>query len=235
MASTIELQRTIQRTQQFIRLAPLTFTENTYNDPAFSNADWVMQEILAPPLAWRWNRVGATPQIPTFSTIIGQTDYPVSLPTFGWIEKATAYDPLNGFASYELQNGLIYAADTLPNQPARIAAVFDDDSGNITFRIFPAPDKIYNIVVEYQNSAQLFTSPDQTWEPIPDYLSFIFNTGFDYRAYEYMSDPRAQSAGQLFYTQLANFAEGLSESQKNLWLQDKLLSLRELNKVQQGR
>lgn len=232
MASTIELQRTIQRTQQFIRLAPLTFTENTNNDPAFSNADWVMQEILAPPLAWRWNRSGASPQVPTFSTVIGQTDYPVSLPTFGWIEKATAYDPLNGFAAYELQNGLIYAADTLPNQPARIAAVFDNGDGLITFRIFPAPDKVYSIVVEFQNAAQLFTSPTQTWAPIPDYLSFIYNTGYDYRAEEYMSDPRAMSTGQLFYTQLANFAEGLTESQKNIWLADKVNSLREISKVQ---
>ena len=235
MASTIQLERTIQRSQQFIRLSPLTFTENTNNDPAFSNADWVKQEILAPPNTYRWNRTGASPQVPTFSTIVGVTDYKVSLPTFGFIEKATAYNANNPQEAYELQNGLIYAAETLPNQPARIAAVFDDDQGNITFRLFPAPDKVYAVVVEYQNAATLFTSTTNTWTPIPDYLSYIWNTGFDYKAYEYMSDPRQAAAGQLFYTQIAAVAEGLDSTQRNIWLQDKINSVRELAAVQQGR
>jgi hypothetical protein len=235
MASTIELQRTINRSQQMIRLAPLIFAENTANDPAFSNADWVMQTILAPPFAWRWNRTSASPQVPTFTTTTGVTDYEVSLPNFGWIEKATCYDLSNGVSAQELQVGLIYAADTLPNQPTRIAAVLDNGSGTITFRVFPAPDRPYSIVVESQNAAQLFTSTTQTWAPIPDYMSVVFNTGFDYRAMEYMNDPRSQETGQLFYSQLANFAEGLTDSQKNLWLQDRINSMRETAKAQQGR
>lgn len=218
-----------------IRLAPLTFTENTNNDPAFSNADWVMQEILAPPNSFRWNRTSATPEVPTFTTVTGQTDYAVSLPNFGWIEKATCYDFTNGISAQELQVGLIYAADTLPNQPARIAAILDNGEGIITFRIFPAPDKVYSIVVESQNAAQLFTSVDQTWSPLPDYLSYIFNTGFDAMSYLYMNDPRFQGTMQLFYTQLAAVAEGLSETQRNIWLQDKLGSIREMNAVTQGK
>jgi hypothetical protein len=130
---------------------------------------------------------------------------------------------------------LIYAADTLPNQPARIAAILDNDDGTITFRVFPAPDKEYSIVVEYQNSAQLFTSTTQTWSPIPDYLSFIYNTGFDAKSYEYMNDPRYGQAMQLFYTQIAAWAEGLDATQRNIWLKDKLDSIREMQRVQQGR
>ena len=235
MASTIQLERTIQRSQQFIRLSPLTFAANTANDPAFSNADWVKQEILAPPNTYRWNRTGATPTNPTFTTVIGQTDYPVSLSNFGFIEKAVAYDPNNAFASYELQNGLIYGADTLPNQPARIAAQYDNDAGQVTFRIFPAPDAVYNIVVEWQASASLFTSTTNTWTPIPDYLSYIYNTGFDAKSYEYMSDPRYSGTMQLFYTQIANVAEGLSATERNIWLADKLASVREMAAAQQGR
>jgi len=88
-SSTIQLQRTIQRSQQYARLEPLLFAANTYNDPAFSNADWVMQTILAPPFAWRWNRtVEGTPSVPAFTTVVGQSDYKVSLPNFGWLEKA---------------------------------------------------------------------------------------------------------------------------------------------------
>ena len=53
-----------------------------------------------------------------------------------------------------------------------------------------------------------------------------------------MSDPRYAGTMQLFYTQLANRYEGWEASQKNLWLQDKLHSIREMNSTQprqQGR
>lgn len=234
--STIQLQRTINLAQQFLRLAPLTFTENTANDPAFSNADWVKQFILSPSLGgWRWNRTAGTPTAPTFTTVIGQTDYKVNLPTFGWIEKAVAYDPLDGFAAFELQNDLIKGADLNSNQPARISAQYDDDEGNITFRIFPAPDKVYNIVVDYQNSAQLFTSVTQTWAPIPDYLSYVVNEGFQAKAFDYSNDPRFASSMQLFLQFCADAAEGLDASQKNLFLSDKLNTLRETARVQAGR
>jgi len=235
MASTIELARTIARSQQFIRLSPLTFTENTANDPAFSNADWVMQTILAPPFAWRWNRAsGYNPQTPTFTTAIGQSDYQVSLPNFGWLEKAVAYDPADGFKAYELKVLLVLGNETVTNEPTQISTQYDNGAGIQTFRIFPAPDKVYNVVLEFQNAAQLFTTTSQTWEPIPDYFSNIFNSGFDYKSYEYMADPRQGSAGQIFFTQLANAAEGLTESQKNIWLTEKINSLREMGKAQAG-
>ena len=210
-------------------------TTTTNNDPAFSNADWVKQTILAPPFAWRWNRKTASPQVPTFSTEVGITDYSVSLPTFGWIEKATCYDPNNGYSAQELKNELVVAGESAPNQPTRIAAVGDDGAGNITFRVFPAPDKVYAIVVESQNAASLFTSLSQTWAPIPDYFSYIYNTGFQAKAYEYAGDPRFGQAVQLFYTQLAEVAEGLDTSQRNLFLKDKLDSVRQTTAVQQGR
>ena len=314
MASTISLQRTINLTQQFLRLSPLTFssiggisvgssggtgyavgdsifipsgvggiasvsaisgsgttgpvtglllksggqgyfsalsnsattssgagtgltvnTTTTNNDPAFSNADWVIQTILSAPFAWRWNRVTAAPGSPTFSTEIGVTDYPVSLPNFGWMEKAACYDPSNGYSAQELQIGLIYTGETLPNQPARIAPLLDDGEGNITFRIFPAPDKVYGVVVEYQKSAPFFTSTSQLWSPLPDYMSFMYNQGFLAKGYEYTGDPRFGPALQLFYTQLAATSEGLTETQKNIWLQDRLNSMRQTLGVQQGK
>lgn len=236
MASTIQLQRTINRSQQMIRLSPLILAANTANDPAFSNADWVKQTILSPSLGgWRWNRSAGTPTSPTFTTIIGNTDYVVNLPTFGWIEKAVAYDPNDGYSSYELQVELIKGGDLLPNQPQRISAQYDDDEGNVTFRLFPAPDKIYSVVVEYQNAATLFTDVAQTWTPIPDYFSYIFNTGFDAKSYDYFNDPRFVPTLQLFYQMLADAAEGLDATQKNLWLSDRLNSMRQTQGVQSGK
>ncbi len=234
--STIQLSRTIARSSQFARLEPLTFASNTNNDPAFSNADWVKQTILAPPFGWRWNRtIEGTPSAPAFATTIGNSDYTMNLPTFGWLEKAVLYDPDSGYAATELQVELLKGEDTNPTIPQRIAAQMDDGEGNITFRIFPAPDQVYNTVLIYQNAATLFTTTTQTWAPIPDYMSYVFNTGMDYRTFEYLGDPRSQTSGQLFFQSLAQMSEGLSESQRNLWLQDRLNSIRQQNAVQTGR
>jgi hypothetical protein len=235
-SSTIQLQRTINYAQQFIRLSPLVFALNTANDPAFSNADYVLQMMLAPPFAWRWNRANSgSPSEPLFSTIIGTTDYSISLPEFGWLEKATIYDPNNGYKNNELGIVLIKSPELKPNQPTQIATQYDDGEGNITFRVFPAPDKVYNVVIEYQKSAQLFTSPTQTWAPVPDYLSYIYNEGFFAKACEYTNDPRFQVAMQFFLQDLTANAEGLTDSQKNLWLEPRLASLRQTQNVQQGR
>jgi hypothetical protein len=167
--------------------------------------------------------------------VIGQTDYKVSLPNFGWLEKATLYDPSSGYAPTELQVELIKAADTTAFGPQRIAAQYDDGQGNITFRLFSAPDQVYNCVIEYQNAAQLFTATTDTWKPIPDYMSFVYNEGFDYKTLEYLGDARMQGSGQLFFQSLAAMSEGLSESQRNLWLSDKLNTLRQSAAVQAGK
>ena len=234
--STIELARTIARSSQYARLEPLVFAANTYNDPAFSNADWVMQTILAPPFAWRWNRTSkGTPSAPAFATTIGVTDYKVNLPTFGWLEKATLYDPSSGYAALELQVELNKPIETNSFQPQRIATQLDDRQGNITFRLFSAPDKVYNVCLEFQNAAQLFTNTTQTWDPIPDYMSMIYNDGFDFKTFMYLGDSRFQASGQFFFQGLAAMSEGLTESQKNLWLSDKLNSLRQSAAVQAGK
>ena len=235
-SSTIQLQRTINRSSQFARLEPLLFASNTNNDPAFSNADWVKQTILAPPFGWRWNRtIEGTPSAPAFATTVGESDYSLSLPNFGWLEMAVLYDLQSGYVATELQVELLKGEDTLPNVPQRIAAQMDDGAGTITFRIFPAPDQVYNVVLLYQNAATLFTNVTNTWTPIPDYMSYIVNDGFDYRTFTYLADPRAQTSGQNFYQSLAAMAEGLTESQRNLWLQDRLNSIRQQNMIQSGR
>ena len=179
MASTIQLQRTVTYASQFVRNAPLAFL-NMSNDPAFSNADWVKQFILSAPMAWRWNRTSVSDVVtfPTFVTVPGTSDYSVSLPTFGWLEKATLYDTQNGFAVFELSTKLDSAIDNNPNQPTRISVQNDDGAGHITFRIFPAPDSVYNCCLEFQNAASQFTLLSQTWSPIPDYFSYLFNQGF---------------------------------------------------------
>src|ERR1700761_1784840 len=150
MPSTIQVQRSITLASAFVRYAPLTMSAN---DPALANADWVRQFILGAPFAWRWNRV-----VTTFTTIIGKTDYTEALPALGWIEKAVVYFPTDGNQTYELEVENNLMVETRPNQPTKIAAQLDDDAGNITFRLFPAPDAVYTVEVTYQKAAPTFTA-----------------------------------------------------------------------------
>ena len=227
MASIIQLQRTITYASSFVRYAPLTLSAD---DPAFSNADWVRQFILSAPFAWRWNRT-----VTKIQCAVGQADYKVALPTFGWIEKAVCVDPNNGYSSTELEVATIIAQENLPNLPAKIAAELDDDAGNITFRLFPTPDSEYIVYVTSQNAAPLFTATTGTWEPIPDYLSYIYNQGFLAKTYEYVGDPRFQQAMQLFLQLVVATNEGLTETQRNIFLADRINTNREQLKLQQGK
>ena len=216
-SSTIQLSRTLGVTQQFIRNSPLTFTSPTNNDPGFSNADWVRQFILGPPFAWRWNR-----SITNVLCIVGQSDYKISVPTFGWLEKAVINNPSDGNSSYELEIAIDLVPDNTPNQPTKISAQLDDGGGNITFRLVPAPDFAYNLVLSWQNSSPVFTASTQTWAPIPDYLSYLYNQGMKAVAYEYIADERYVTAMQLFLTNLVSANNGLTESQRAIFLTDRL-------------
>jgi hypothetical protein len=216
-SSTIQLSRTLGVTQQFIRNSPLTFTSPTNNDPGFTNADWVRQFILGPPFAWRWNR--STTNV---LCVVGQSDYTISLPTFGWLETATLNDPTNGNSSLQLEISIDLLPDNTPNQPTKISAQSDDGEGNITFRLVPSPDVAYNMVLSWQNASPIFTAATQTWAPIPDYLSYLYNQGMKAVAYEYLADERYVTAMQLFLTNLVSANNGLTESQKAIFLTDRL-------------
>lgn len=226
MASTIQLQRSINLAQQFVRNAPLTFTSPTNNDPAFSNADWVRQFILSAPFAWRWNRTETQ-----ITCSPGTTDYKTALPTFGWIEKAVLVDTTSGNQTTELEIELDLAQETVVNLPTKISPQLDDGAGNITFRVFPAPDKPYTINIISQNAAPIFTAATQTWAPIPDYLSYLINTGMEAKTYEYIGDPRFGPTMQLFLQQVIAANGGLSETQVNIFLMDRLNTQRETQKI----
>lgn len=227
MASTIQLQRSVTLASAFIRYAPLTMSAN---DPALSNADWVRQFILSAPFAWRWNR-----QVITFATEIGQSDYTVDAASFGWIEKAVLYNPDNGNATQELEVENNLAVESAPNLPTKISAQLDNDAGQITFRLVPAPDAEYNVEVTAQKAAPTFSSLSDTWAPIPDYLSYIYNQGFLAKSCEYMNDPRYVPAIQLFFQMVTSANEGLSDAAKNIFLSDRLDTQRQTQNVAAGR
>jgi hypothetical protein len=227
VASTIQLQRSITLASAFVRYAPLTLSTN---DPALSNADWVRQFILSPPFAWRWNRA-----VTTVTTSIGDPDYVKAIANLGWIEKAVIYEPNDGNATHELEVSNNLAVETQENQPTKISAQLDDDAGNITFRLVPAPDKVYTVEITYQKSSPLFTAPTETWAPLPDYLSYMYNQGFLAKALEYINDSRFAGSMQLFLQQLVAANNGLSDAQKNIFMADQTNTQRQSQNAQAGR
>lgn len=206
-------------TQNFVRNAPLTFPGT--NDPALTIGDWVRQFILGPPFAWRWNRA-----VSTFTTVAGTQDYTASLETFGWLEKATVTDSTGSTpVVHELEVVLNLSEESVNNLPTRIAARLDDGNGNITFRLMPPPDKIYTVTLTYQNSSALFTSLTQTWTPIPDYLSYLYNSGFAAKTYEYLNDGRFAPMLTTFLRQVIAANGALTDSQIDFFFADRVNAL----------
>lgn len=235
MSSTIPLSRTIGLAQNFVRNAPLTI--GSANDPALSNADWVLQFMLAAPFAWPWNRKKST-----FTCIANPAtqDYVVAVSDFGWLERAAIQDNTeSNNPTKELTVCLSLTEEGQIGQPVRIAPIYDDGAGNITFRLFPVPDKTYVVTFDYQAAAPLFTGTSQFWAPVPDRMSFLYNQGFLAKSYEYLGDDRFAVAMQLFLRQVIAANQGLDETQTNLFLADRMNSAREqqetLGSAQSGR
>lgn len=223
MASNNTLLRTTTVTQHFLKNAPLTGIGGDPTEPAFSIGDWVRGFMLAPPFAWRWNR-----GITTINVTANIQDYVKAISNFGWLEQATCNDNLNTNSSItSMEIRLNPFEDGAPSRPRYIAARLDDDVGNITFRVFPIPDTTYTINLSYQLAAPLFQTIGDTWTPIPDYLSHIYSLGFRAKAYEYWDDPRFTFDFQMFLRQLLASSEGLTDTQKNIFLEEFLISSRQ--------
>lgn len=141
----------------FILNRPTQGVANAYQDPMLTLANLTMSTILAPPFAWQWNRTIASP----ISVNAPISDYLVSLPNFGWLEKATityVTPPTIGPSVFELEISTSLATEPKPNRPQKICPVLDDNAGNITFRLFPTPDQAYTLQLTYQNAPNFITT-----------------------------------------------------------------------------
>jgi hypothetical protein len=103
-------------------------------------------------------------------------------------------------------------------RPTYISTQADDNTGNITFRLMPVPDAVYTLTVIYQNTPALFANTTDTWAPIPDRYSYIYNRGFLAFSMEAAQDQRFVVEHTRFLATLISAAEGLSEMQKNLFM-----------------
>src|SRR5579859_3993749 len=123
MGSTITLQNTVDWNRAYVVQRPTTGVAQIANEPALTNANYLMQTILQPPFRWEWNRKVATAAI---TTVAGTSDYVVALSDYGWLEKATLVNPsapANTPPNFELEVFEILAKDGQENRPQKIAVL----------------------------------------------------------------------------------------------------------------
>lgn len=168
---------------------------------------------------------GAGTQTGVTQTVGGQ-DYLVALSDFGWPEKASVTD--GSTFSKELVINPDLAQDVNVGETANISPVADDGAGNITFRLMPPPSTTWTVQLDYQKAPSLFTVMAGLWTPIPDYLSYLYNQGCLYKCYEMGSDERMMQAFQIFIRNVIAANNGLTDSQVNLFMADRIAMQREV-------
>lgn len=209
MATTLTLGDTASFAQSFGGFKQL-FIGNSLN-PGITAGNMILTTLLSPPFVWNWNRAAAS-----FVTVIGQQDYTVSIPTFGFIEKAS-YSDGTKIAEITNMQGVL-GIGTEPGLPAFIAPQIDDNAGNITFRLLPVPDQVYTISLIFQKRIPaLMTSTASKWAPVPDHYSHLYQWGFLAVIAAYFEDPRWAQFSQKFVSSVLSMAEGLQEEQKNVF------------------
>ncbi len=150
-----------------------------------------------------WTNVGAIPN--------ASASY-----NFGWIENVSVQDPVSA-KWIQISNKVDLALDAAQSRPQNISAEIIGTLG-VLFRLMPLPDKAYPVAITLQQSAQLITSLNATWSPIPDDLGYVYNTGLLAWIYEFADDPRSSPKRQEFIARLLGAAEGLTATEVDIFL-----------------
>lgn len=166
---------------------------------------------------------------------------------FGWIENASirVQNPNTCLNEWKpLSPKIDLALDSTQDRPQFIAAEFDNGNNNVTFRLMPCPNAAYPVSITIQQKPTLFSATaeglNQTWAPIPDEYSRLYNWGFLALMYLYMDDDtRFQMANQKFIANLLSTNEGLTETERNImlnnWQQITGAPIVFVDNIQQGR
>lgn len=146
-------------------------------------------------------------------------DYAVAAPNFSHIDWAGVQDINNTPANWQeltVQDRL--ALDSTQGRPAFVNPQSQDSDGNITFRVMPAPDQNYPIVLNIMSTAPRVASLNQTWAPLPDYLQYIYQWGFMALTWAFADDARFGTANAKFTSGILARQSGLTETERNIFL-----------------
>jgi hypothetical protein len=180
-------------------------------EPGITMANTVLGTMLGPPFVWRQNRRNITFPI----TTAGGTDYALYVPTMGFIETQWLEDEDHNIL--ELKGETALAKVSFNRTPTLIAPQYDDNEGNITFRVNSVPDANYTAYLDIQNAAQLITSPADTFAPLSDYFGYLFNKGFLSEAALLVNDSRFSIWRSEWIAQMLATQDGLDEQAKDMF------------------
>jgi hypothetical protein len=213
MPSTITIQNVINWATPFLKNTPIAVSNS---EPALTTANLVLQTILSAPFRWRWNR--GTFEFNTILTLAPPTtDYTISIPDFGFLEECWMTDS-NSTPYPPMQPKLSLPQDLNLSRPQEIAAQYDDDAGNITFRLKNAPDAVYTIQGNYQRKPVILPSLGYTFGPVPDEFAFVYNWGYLCVTSLLVNDARFPIFERFFIGRLLGLQDGLDDVQRNIFL-----------------
>jgi hypothetical protein len=210
MANT--LQTTIDFIQPYCRYTAANIGIN--NGPIIGIANVVKNIILAAPFTWNFNRADTT-----ITTVQGTSDYTAALTTLGFVEKASVADGSgNTWQLTDILNEESLVHSVVQARPSALC-VYQNTGSSVVWRLSATPDAVYTIYVTYQSLSTQFTSVSNTWAPIPDAFSDVYNNlclGYYMDAYQ---DPRGQQYIARGAARLLARSTGLQEMDKAIFAQ----------------
>jgi hypothetical protein len=218
--ATLNLRNTVNFAASFLKNQPQQVTNM---EPALTAANCVLGAMLGPPMKWRQNRAEIN-----FAIASSGTDFVQVVQNFGFIEYAWLVDGSNN--QYSLDGKLYLTINPTSGRPEKVAAQFDDNDGNITFRFDKKPDASYTCYIGFQQTAPSFTSMASTWGPIPDYFQYIFNFGYLAIVALITNDSRFPIYEKWFIGRLLAAQSGLTEQEKNIFLSNWMATISTLKK-----
>lgn len=146
-------------------------------------------------------------------------DYVVPGSEFSHIDWAAVQDINSTPAKWmELTVQDRLSLDSTQGRPAFINAQSQDDSGNVTFRVMPAPNRAYPVALNIMKTAPRIISLNQTWAPLPDFMQYIYNWGFLTLSWAFADDPRVGWANGKFTSAILARQGGLTDTERNIFL-----------------
>ena len=208
--------------------------------PAIDAANLTKQTMLGPPFTWPWNRgefeVGLVDELNGIE-IEPEQDYLLTsddIPQFGFLERVwlrAINDP--GLKVMELKIVLSLAEEDAQMRPQSVAAQTVGVDDSVLLRFNSRPDQAYVAKGCYQQSASVITSMASLWKPIPDHLSHIYDWGYMSFLGLLVRDPRASLYAQRFAAHLLGAQDGLTATQRNIFLANFLTLMGEQQRAPQ--
>lgn len=214
MSVTRNVQSSALFSMPFLNYQPVNVSNG---EPAITAANLTKQTILGAPFKWPFNRGGFYVELDPTETSWAQ-DYLFALPDFSFVEKLWLTNPADGKVNEITNIAQSLARESVQKRPSSAAMQLLDEDGNVTLRLNTLPDVPYIIEGFYQRAPVLVTSLANTWAPIPDHLSYIYDWGFLGFVSLLTKDARAGVFLSKFTSHLLGAQDGLTALQRNIFL-----------------